>query len=94
MTRSDYDEKRLHFYKEARHAAVGWVAATCESLSLHIGMVTRKVAPFPDDILGNLAVMRAGHARLRAPEALGHDMGLPRREESPHDRVYAIGGRR
>ena len=41
----DYDEKRLHFYMEARHAAEGWVAATCENLSLHVDMTTRKVSP-------------------------------------------------
>jgi len=90
----DYDEKRLHFYQEARHAAEGWVAACCENLSLHIDMASCKVAPFPEDILGNLAVMRAAHARLKKPEALGRIMGLHRREGSPHERIYATGARR
>src|SRR5215213_3566201 len=26
----DYDEKRLHFYMELRHASESWVAAVCE----------------------------------------------------------------
>ena len=84
----DYDDKRLHFYQEARHAEEGWTAACCENLSLHVDMATRKVAPFPDDILANLAVMKAAHARLQTPEALGRLMGIPRwnetgREASP-----------
>ena len=34
----DFDEKRLHFYMEIRHADEGWVAATCENMSLHVDM--------------------------------------------------------
>src|SRR4051794_24247520 len=88
----DYDDKRLHFYQEARHAAEGWVAATCENLSLHVDMATRRVAPFPGDILDNLAVMWAAHARLKTPEALGRVMGLrhrPLRERSRASGVQA-----
>jgi acyl-CoA thioester hydrolase len=72
-----HDEKRLHYYMEMRHAAEGWVAAMCESLSLHVDMTTKKVAAFPDDILDNLAVMRACHARLARPAAVGRIIGLP-----------------
>jgi len=86
----DYDDKRLHFYQEARHAAEGWVAATCENLSLHIDMATRRVAPFPDDILDNLAVMRAAHARLKTPEALGRAMGLRRRPLRERSRAPGV----
>ena len=46
----DFDEKRLHFYMEIRHVGEGWVAATCENLSLHVDMATRKVIAFPEDI--------------------------------------------
>jgi len=72
----DYDEKRLHFYMEIRHATEGWVAATSENLSLHVDMDTRKVRPFPDDILNNLAVMKAAHARLARPQTLGRVIGI------------------
>ena len=77
-----YDEKRLHFYQEAHHAAEGWVAATCENLSLHVDMTTRKVTPFPDDILGNLAVMKAAHARLKPPKRWGTSWAFRRRRYS------------
>jgi acyl-CoA thioester hydrolase len=73
----DYDEKRLHFYMEIRHAEEGWVSATCEAMSLHVDMETRKVTPFPDDILTNLAVMKAAHSRLARPPALGRVIGIP-----------------
>ena len=78
----DYDDKRLHFYEEIRHAAEGWVAATSENLSLHVDMRARKVVPFPDRILDNLAVMKAAHGRLPRPEALGRVIGIPRRTEA------------
>ncbi len=77
----DYDEKRLHYYLESRHAAEGWVAATSENLSLHVDTASRKVVPFPTDIAANLAIMKAAHARLPRPEALGRVIGIPRRDE-------------
>ena len=88
----DFDEKRLHFYMEIRHAREGWVAATSENLALHVDMATRKVRPFPDDILTNLAVMKATHARLPRPSALGRIIGLPRRDPE-EDRLAAAGTR-
>ena len=72
-----HDEKRLHYYMEMRHADDGWVAAICESLSLHVDMTTKKVTPFPDDILANLSVMRASHARLAWPAMVGRVIGIP-----------------
>jgi acyl-CoA thioester hydrolase len=77
----DFDEKRIHYYMEIRHAAEGWVAATMEGLSLHIEMESRKVAPFPGDIAANLAVMKAAHSRLTKPQALGRVMGIPAKHE-------------
>jgi acyl-CoA thioester hydrolase len=88
----DYDEKRLHFYMEIRHARDGWVAATCEMMCLHVDMTTRKVQPFPDDILANLAVMKAAHARLARPAALGRAIGIPSRT-SAHEPMLATGTR-
>ena len=73
----DFDEKRLHYYMEVRQAAEGWVAAASENLSLHVDMGTRKVTPFPDDILTNLTVMKAAHSRLARPAALGRVIGIP-----------------
>ncbi len=90
----DFDEKRLHFYMEIRHATEGWVAASSENLALHVDMRTRKVAPFPADILGNLAVMKAAHDRLSRPAALGRVIAIPRRDEAaPGEPARAAGTR-
>ena len=74
----DYDGKRIHAYFELRQLADGWVAATCEKLFLHVDMATRKVAPFPDDVVAGLAIMKAAHARLPRPDALGRCVSLAR----------------
>jgi len=88
----DYDEKRIHYYMEIRHVEEGWVAATMEGLSLHVDMETRKVSPFPDDIAANLAVMKAAHARLARPQALGRIIGIPARLEK-YETLLASGTR-
>lgn len=71
------DEKRIHAYFEIRHLEESWVAATCEQMFLHVDMATRKVAPFPADILTNLAAMQAAHGRMADPPALGRVIGVP-----------------
>lgn len=76
----DLDEKRLHVYLEVRHANEGWISASCEMLSLHVDMDTRKVSPFPPEIRRNLDVMYAAHSRLPRPEAIGRCISIPHRE--------------
>jgi acyl-CoA thioester hydrolase len=87
-----FDEKRLHFYEEIRHAGEGWVSATCETLSLHVEMDSKKVAPFPPDIQANLAVMKAAHTRLPPPKDIGRVIGIPRKEALA-ERLLATGTR-
>ena len=83
----DYDEKRIHYYMEIRQATEGWVAATMEGLSLHVDLETRRVSPFPDEIAANLAVMKAAHARLARPQALGRAIGIRARSDPPDARL-------
>ncbi|ACA16498.1 conserved hypothetical protein [Methylobacterium sp. 4-46] len=90
----DFDEKRLHFYLEIRHAQEGWVAASSENMALHVDATSRRVTPFPPDILANLAVMRACHARLPRPEDLGRVIGIPRRARRDGDAVAVLAGAR
>ncbi len=75
----DYDDKRLHTWCELRHATEGWLSATAENMSLHIDMTTRKVSPFPPDILSNVATMKAAHSGLQKPEGLGRLIRVPPR---------------
>lgn len=76
----DFDEKRLHYYMEMRHASEGWLAATCENLSIHVDMATRRAAPFPPEIRANLAHLKRAHAGLPRPESLGCGIALPARQ--------------
>ena len=75
----DYDEKRIHLYMEMRHANEGWLAATSENMILHVDVASRKVAPFPTDIIENIATMKQAHAGLPRPDALGRSMGIPKK---------------
>ncbi|WP_378949996.1 thioesterase family protein [Mesorhizobium sp. ANAO-SY3R2] len=74
----DHDDKRLRVYQELRHVD-GWLAATSESLALHVDMSGPKVAAFPSDIMANVEAMRAAHASLPMPERAGRAIGIRRR---------------
>jgi acyl-CoA thioester hydrolase len=71
------DAKRIHCFQELVHATEGFVSATCETMTLHVDMAARKVAPFPDDIAGNIRRMIAAHAQLPRPQAVGRRVAMP-----------------
>ncbi len=71
----DHDEKRLRAYQEIHHID-GWLAATSETLSLHIDMAGPRVAPFPPDIQAKVEAMRAAHAGLAMPERAGRAIAI------------------
>jgi acyl-CoA thioester hydrolase len=72
----DYDEKRLHYFCELHHLE-GWLSATSEQLALHVDMKTRRVVPFPDDVLIRLAEMKAAHGSQPLPEQVGRRIAMP-----------------
>lgn len=74
----DHNEKAIHAFQTMRHAADGWVAATCESVTLHIDQSGPKVAPFPVPILAKVEAMAAIHAQLPRPENAGRTIGIRR----------------
>jgi acyl-CoA thioester hydrolase len=73
----DYDAKRIHYFEQLFHATEGWVSATSENITLHVNMAAKKVAPFPEGIVHSLARMKAAHARLPRPEAVGRHIAMP-----------------
>ncbi|WFU71219.1 thioesterase family protein [Bradyrhizobium sp. CB2312] len=73
------DDKRLHTFKELRHAAEGWISATSENLSLNIDMTSRKVAPFPLDIRERLAALASTHRAVPRPEGIGRAVAMQRK---------------
>lgn len=72
-----HDEKRLHAFQELRHAE-GWLAATGESLTLHVDLSGPRVAAMPEDVLARVRAMALAHARLPTPEGTGSRIGLRR----------------
>jgi acyl-CoA thioester hydrolase len=74
----DYDEKRLRTYQEIRHVD-GWLAATSETLSLHVDMSGPKVAPFPADVYSKIEAIGVAHASLTMPERAGRSIGIRRK---------------
>ncbi|TIU72048.1 MAG: thioesterase [Mesorhizobium sp.] len=72
----DRDGKRLHFFQELHHADEGWLAATSESLALHVDMSGPKVCPFPPDIKQNIDRMFCDHSTLPRPARAGKAVGL------------------
>jgi acyl-CoA thioester hydrolase len=73
----DFDRKRLHIFLELCHASDGWVSATCELISLHVNLASKKVVPFPADILANLKAMRSSHGWLPRPDVVGRAIRMP-----------------
>ena len=75
----DFDAKRIHYFEQLFHAEEGWLSATSENMTLHVDMVAKKVARFPDSIMRSLAAMKAAHDRLPRPEGLGRRIAMPGR---------------
>lgn len=72
-----YDAKRIHLFEELVHATENWVSATCETMTLHVDMTAKKVAPWPDHVLSALKRVQAAHADLPVPEGVGRRVAMP-----------------
>ncbi|MDO8876046.1 MAG: thioesterase family protein [Pseudolabrys sp.] len=73
-----YDAKRIHLFEELVHATEGWVSATCETITLHVDMAAKKVAPsWPGNVLTALERLQAAHAGLPVPESVGRRVAMP-----------------
>jgi acyl-CoA thioester hydrolase len=73
----DYDQKRIHYFEELRHAEEGWLSATSENMTLHVDMTQKKTVPFPAFITAQLARMKAAHAHLPTPDGVGRRVAMP-----------------
>jgi acyl-CoA thioester hydrolase len=71
------DDKRIHTFKELRHATEGWLSATSENMTLHIDMNVRKVAPFPADIAERIQTVAKAHASVPRPDDVGRRIAMP-----------------
>lgn len=76
-----YDSKRIHLFEELVHATEGWVSATCETMTLHVDMTTKKVAPWSGSVTRLIERLKVAHADLPRPEAAGRSVKMPAKSE-------------
>lgn len=75
----DYDAKRFHVFEQLVHATENWVSATCETMTLHVDMAAKKVAPFPDSVLTLIERLKVAHSDLPRPQAAGRSVAMPQK---------------
>ncbi len=72
-----YDDKRIHQFQRLYHAEEHYLAATCEWMNLHVDLTTRRVAPWPQTILDDIAGAAAAQGDWPWPEEAGRRMNVP-----------------
>jgi acyl-CoA thioester hydrolase len=72
-----FDAKRIRHYHEMYHAADGYLAATCEFLSLHVDLSIRRVTEMPASILERLGDVMAAHENLPPSDNIGRAITKP-----------------
>ena len=72
-----YDSKRIHQMMRMYHAEKNFLAATAEWLNLHVDLDVRKVSPWPDPILEQIAAFAARQGDWGWPLEAGKQMTVP-----------------
>ena len=73
----DHDDKRFHTWQEIHHPE-GWIAASAETLALHIDMSGPRVAAFPTDIAVAMNAFAARHGLPDHPTGAGKPIAIHR----------------
>lgn len=71
-----FDEKRIHQFQRLYHAENGFLAATAEWMNLHVNLDTRRVTPWPDEILNKIAAFSTSQAGQARPGEAGHRISI------------------
>lgn len=74
----DFDAKRLHYMHHMRHAEAGFLAASCECLSLYVDLAARRATPMPERLQTRLSELLAAHRKLPPPAEAGRSVSLRR----------------
>lgn len=74
----DWNPKLLHCYAEVLHADKRYIAATCETLYIHIDFKTRRSAPMPVSAQQRLSEILATHQTVPRPAHLNRPLGIRR----------------
>lgn len=70
------DSKRIHQFQRMYHAEKGYLAATAEWMNLHVDLVSRRVAPWPEAILSEIIAVARGQGDWPVPDELGRRMKI------------------
>lgn len=71
-----YDSKRIHQFMRLYHAEKRYLAATAEWLNLHVDLTVRRVAPWPESILAEIANYAALNAGTQWPAEAGKRISI------------------
>ena len=74
----DADRKSLHIFHTISNLTSGADVATAEQLLVHVDMAAGRAAAMPAGLLARVEEIRAAHAALPVPAAVGHVMGIRR----------------
>ena len=83
----EFDEKRIHQFQRMYHAEEHYLAATAEWMNLHVDLNTRRVAPWPEQILADIRKVADAQGEWEWPKDAGRRMSIP----SP---LYSMAGAR
>lgn len=74
----DSDRKRLHYFMHMHHAEKDFLSATCEQVSVHVDLQSRRSADFPEVARDRVKMLSAAHATIERPKQAGAVIGLRR----------------
>ena len=66
-----YDAKRMQVFHQMYQADEGYLAATFETMMLHVHQPTLKVSPFPPEILARFEAVYEAHKGVERPSQIG-----------------------
>jgi carnitine 3-dehydrogenase len=72
-----YDEKRFHVFHQMFNSDANYLAATFESMMLHVNQELGRVVPFPAEIQAWLGEIAAAHSQLERPKQVGRAIKMP-----------------
>jgi acyl-CoA thioester hydrolase len=78
-----YDAKRIHQFQRLYHGRDGFLSATCEWMNLHVDLESRRVTPWPEDILRRIGEFAGSQVERARPAEAGRVMTI-------RDPVYTL----
>ncbi len=76
----DADHKRIHFFVTMINLGTGAEAATYESLTMNVDLVTRRSVPYPDAAQARIDRLLEAHGTLPRPRLAANPLGIRRKK--------------